>query len=153
MSTDRIEKTILLRASREKVWRALADPADFGRWFGVSIDGPFETGAAVVATMAGTHKKYEGMTFEMWIDRIEPTTLFSFRWHPHAIDQTVDYSAEDTTLVEFHLEDAPEGVLLTLVESGFDKIPLARRAQAFSSNDGGWTQMLGILRDYLAQTE
>jgi uncharacterized protein YndB with AHSA1/START domain len=160
MSTDRIEKKILLRAPRERVWRALADAGDFGHWFGMKFDGPFVPGASLRAVVVGStvneeiakaQKQHEGVPFDVIIDRIEPQRLFSFRWHPHAIERGADYSAEPMTLVEFTLEDAPEGVLLTVVESGFDQIPLARRAQAFSANEGGWGVMLNVLGDYLAQ--
>jgi uncharacterized protein YndB with AHSA1/START domain len=162
LSTDRIEKKILLRAPRERVWYALADATDFGRWFGLKFDGPFVPGASLRALIvtssvnpevAKAQKPHEGVSFDITIDRMEPQRLFSFRWHPHAIEPGADYSSEPTTLVEFTLEDAPKGILLTVVESGFDRIPLARRAQAFSSNEGGWSVMLQALGDYLAQAD
>ncbi len=158
--TDRIEKQILLRAPVQRVWRALADPVEFGRWFGIKFDGPFAPGASVRGVIVGTsanpevaklQKQHEGLPFEITIERMDPERLFSFRWHPHAIEPGVDYSAEPTTLVEFRLEHAAEGVLLMLVESGFDKIPLARRAQAFSANEGGWSIMVKVFEEYLAQ--
>jgi uncharacterized protein YndB with AHSA1/START domain len=160
MSTDRIEKKLLLRVPRERAWRALADSTEFGRWFGVKFDGPFVAGAALHGKIVGSsvnpevakaQKAHEGKPFEITIERIEPETLFSFRWHPHAIDPAVDYSQEPTTLVVFTLEDSADGVLLTIVESGLDQIPLARRAQAFSANDGGWTIMIKVFEEYLAQ--
>jgi uncharacterized protein YndB with AHSA1/START domain len=160
MSTDRIEKSILLAAPRERVWRALADSADFGTWFGMKFDGPFVAGATLRAVVVGStvnqeiaqaQKQHQGVTFEVTVENIEPQRLFSFRWHPHAIERGVDYSAEPTTLVTFMLEDVPEGVLLTVVESGFDNIPLARRAQAFSANEGGWAVMVKVLGEYLAK--
>lgn len=159
MSTDRIEKQILLHAPRERVWRALADATDFGRWFGLTFDGPFVPGASLRAVVVGSivnpeiakaQKQHEGVAFDITIERMEPQRLFSFRWHPHAIEPGADYSGEPTTLVEFTLEDAPAGILLTVVESGFDRIPLARRAQAFSANEGGWSVMIQALGDYLA---
>lgn len=160
MSTDRIEKHILLRAPRARVWRALCDSREFGRWFGVRFDGPFVAGAPVHGVIVGTEvnaevaamqKQHAGLDFNITIERIETEQLFSFRWHPHAIDPKKDYSAEPTTLITFTLEDAEGGVLLRVVESGFDRIPLERRAQAFSANEGGWTIMVQVLEAYVAQ--
>jgi uncharacterized protein YndB with AHSA1/START domain len=144
-STDRIEKTILLRAPRTRVWRALTDHREFGAWFRVALDGPFREGATVRGRI--THPGYEHVTMEMQIVRIDPERLFSYRWHPYAVDLAVDYSAEPTTLVEFRLDEVAGGTQLTVVESGFDRIPSARRAEAFRMNEGGWAaQMLNIER-------
>ena len=158
MNTDRIEKRILLRAPRSRVWRALADSGEFGTWFGMKFDRPFTPGAILSGTIVGTkvdaevakaQKAHEGLPFEITIERVEPERLFSFRWHPFAVERDVDYSAEPTTLVEFALEDAPEGVMLTVTESGFDRIPLARRAKAFEANEGGWSKMVQVLGAYV----
>jgi uncharacterized protein YndB with AHSA1/START domain len=137
-NTDRIEKRILLRAPRSRVWRAITAPVEFGAWFGVKLEGPFVEGAMVRGKI--THPGYEHLTFEMLVERIEPERYFACRWHPYAIDTNVDYSSEPTTLVEFRLDEAEGGTLLTIVESGFDRIPLARRAEAFRMNDQGWTE-------------
>ena len=161
MSTDRIEKKILLRASRGRVWRALADSTEFGRWFGLKFDGRFVPGTTVRAVIVTTtvnaevakaQKQHEGVQFDMMIEKMEPERLFSFRWHPYCVEPGVDYSKEPTTLVTFSLEDVPGGILLTVVESGFERIPLARRAKAFSANEGGWTAMVKVLGEYLGQT-
>jgi uncharacterized protein YndB with AHSA1/START domain len=158
MSTDRIEKKILLRAPRNRVWRALSDSGEFGTWFGVKFDGPFVPGAtvrgvlvttAVDAEVAKAQMPYKGMPFEITIEQIEPERLFSFRWHPNAHNPTIDYSAEPTTLVAFTLEQVAEGVMLTVTESGFDRIPLARRAKAFTSNEGGWAMMVKVIEKYV----
>ena len=159
-AADRIEKKILLRAPRDRVWRALADSQQFGHWFGVKFDAPFAPGAlmrgVLVATavdpeVAKAQQPYKGMPFEITIDRIEPERLFSFRWHPFAIEREVDYSAEPTTLIVFALEDVSDGVMLTVTESGFDRIPLARRAKAFTANEQGWAIMMTVIEKYLAQ--
>ena len=158
MNTDRIEKKILLRAPRNRVWRALADSAEFGTWFGMKFDGPFAAGARMRATIVPTtvdaevakaQKPHEGIPFEIAIERIEPERLFSFRWHPHAIERGVDYSAEPTTLVAFELEEVENGIMLTVTESGFDQIPLARRATAFTANEGGWGIMVNVIEKYV----
>jgi len=159
MSTDRIEKKVLLQSTRERVWNAVSDAAQFGRWFGVAFDGPFVertrvTGRIVPTTVdaevAAQQKAFEGIPFEFWIERIEPMRRISFRWHPFAIEPGVDYSSEPTTLIEFELADAAGGILLTITESGFDAIPLARRARAFAANDGGWTAQTRLIAKYLA---
>jgi uncharacterized protein YndB with AHSA1/START domain len=158
--TDRIQKKILLRAPRTRVWRAISDPKQFGAWFGLETDGPFSAGAKVQAIIRPTkvdaevakeQKAFDGTPFEMTIERVEPERLFSFRWHPYAVEPK-DYSSEPTTLVTFELEDAPGGVLLTVTESGYDQIPLERRAKAFASNEGGWTIQMKLIEKYLGQT-
>jgi uncharacterized protein YndB with AHSA1/START domain len=161
MTTDRIEKKILLRASRARVWRALTDAAEFGSWFGMKLDGPFVAGAMlggiIVPTqadrsVAAQQKAFEGKPVSLQIEQIEPERLFSFRWHPFAVDPGVDYASEPTTLVAFELAEAPGGTLLTVTESGFDRIPLARRAQAFSSNEQGWAIQVTLIEKHLARS-
>jgi uncharacterized protein YndB with AHSA1/START domain len=139
-STDRIEKEILLRAPRSRVWRALTDAEEFSTWFRVKLEGRFAPGQRVKGKL--TYPGFEHVTMEVTVERMDAEELFSFRWHPFAVDPEVDYSAEPTTLVEFRLEDAPSGTRLRVVESGFDRIPLARRAEAWRMNDQGWTSQL-----------
>lgn len=148
MNTDRIEKTIVLRAPRSRVWQAVTTAEEFGAWFGVKLAGSFAPGARVNGRI--TTPGYDHLSFEMVIERVEPERLFSYRWHPYAIDPKVDYSSEPMTLCEFTLDDVPEGTRLTIVESGFDRIPAARRAEAFRMNEGGWGGQLGNIERYLA---
>ncbi len=157
-SGDSIRKNVLLRAPQERVWRAISDAKQFGGWFGVDFEGDFVAGAHMIGRLvptkvdpevAKTQKPYEGMTFEFHIDRIEPMRLFSFRWHPFAVDKDVDYATEPMTLVTFELRRAPDGTMLTIAESGVDGIPLARRADAFSANEEGWTAQAQLLEKYL----
>jgi uncharacterized protein YndB with AHSA1/START domain len=140
MSTDRIEKKIVLRAPMSRVWRALTNAQEFGAWFGVKLQGAFTAGARVQGQI--TIPGYEHVTMDITIVRLDPERYFSWRWHPNAVEPGVDYSAEPTTLVEFQLEEIAGGTRLTVVESGFDGIPLARRAQAFEANEGGWAAQL-----------
>jgi uncharacterized protein YndB with AHSA1/START domain len=158
-STDRIEKQVVLRAPRERVWRAISDAKQFGTWFGVEFDGPFVAGAQMTGRITPTkvdpavgkmQEPYAGKTFDCTIDRIEPMRLFSFRWHPFAIDPEVDYSGEPTTLVVFELEEVADGTRVTITESGFDRIPLERRARAFGANSEGWAKQTELLAKYLA---
>lgn len=148
-NTDRIEKTVKLRATRGRVWRAITTVEEFGAWFGVKLDGAFAEGATVRGKI--THPGYEHLTMEVQVDRIDPERYFSYRWHPYAIDPAVDYPSEPTTLVEFRLEAADGGTVLTIVESGFDRIPLARRAEAFRMNDGGWTAQMKNIERHVSQ--
>ena len=159
-STDRIEKRILLRAPIERVWSAISDAEEFGSWFGVRFNGPFRAGehltgqivpTTVDVDVAESQKPYEGRHFDITVDRVEPTRLFSFRWHPYAVDPEIDYSREPTTLVVFELEETPDGTMLAITESGFDRIPLARRAEAFSMNEQGWEAQLTLVEKYLAR--
>lgn len=146
-TTDRIEKQILLRAPRARVWQAISDAKEFGTWFLVEFEEPFREGATVRGRI--THPGYEHVTMEIIVERIEPERLFSYRWRPYAIDPTVDYSGEPRTLVEFRLEDADGGTLLTIVESGFDGIPIARRAEAYRMNEGGWAAQAENIRAHV----
>lgn len=146
-STDRIEKQIVLRAPRARVWRALTDAREFGTWFRVAFDGPFAVGARVGGQL--TFPGYEHVRMEIAVERIEPEYRFAFRWHPHAIDPAVDYGAEPPTLVEFTLEEIAEGTRLTVVESGFDQVPAARRAEAFRMNERGWSAQLDNVRAHV----
>lgn len=148
-STDRIEKEIFLRAPRSRVWRAIATPEEFGAWFRVKLDGAFAEGATVRGTI--TYPGYEHLTMEMMVERIEPERLFAYRWHPAGTDPKGDYSSEPMTLVEFRLDEANGGTLLKIVESGFDRIPAARRAEAFRMNDGGWTEQTKNIERHVTQ--
>ena len=159
--SDRIEKKIFLRAPRGRVWRALTNAEEFGDWFGVKLEGSFAPGVLVRGAIAPTkfdaevakgQEPYTGMPFEITIDQMEPERLFSFRWHPFAIERGVDYSAEPTTLIVFTLDDVDDGIMLTVTESGFDQIPLARRAQAFTANEQGWGMVVKLIEKYLGQT-
>jgi uncharacterized protein YndB with AHSA1/START domain len=146
---NRIEKKIELKAPVSRVWKAITDYREFGDWFRVRLDGPFIAGQ--VSTGQITHPGYEHLKWTAVVQRIEPERLFSFTWHPYAIDPTVDYSNETPTLVEFRLEKTPGGTLLVVTESGFDKIPSDRRFEAFRMNDNGWAQQVKNIETHVAQ--
>ncbi len=159
MNADRIVKTIVLKAPRERVWQAITDSSRFGVWFGVAIDGPFVVGkeatgritpTEVDAEVAKHQESFRGVPWRAKVERIEPMTLFSFYWHPYAIDPGADYSEEPMTLVTFELQDADGGILLTITESGFERLPAARRAQALESNAIGWGHQTKLIEKYLA---
>jgi uncharacterized protein YndB with AHSA1/START domain len=145
---DRIEKRIELKAPVSRVWRALTDYREFGEWFRVKLEGPFVPGQ--VSRGRITYPGYEHVIWLATVQRMELERLFSFTWHPYAIDPNVDYSHEQPTLVEFKLESTPGGTLLVLTESGFDKIPAGRRAEAFRMNEGGWTMQLVNIERHVA---
>lgn len=161
MSTDQTEKKVFLKATVGRVWRALADSREFGEWFGVAFDsGAFAPGkimtgviapTIVNAKVAAAQQPYAGKKFEFVIGDMEPEKLFSFRWHPFAIEPNVDYSAEPMTLVTFVLKEMAGGVVLTVTESGFEQIPEARRLQAVTANEVGWTMVVTLVDDYLVQ--
>ena len=146
-ATNRIEKRIVLRAPRSRVWRAVSNAQEFGAWFGAKFEGGFNPGARVEGQI--TSPGYEHVTLEFFIERMEPEHLISYRWHPYAIEPNVDFSKEPTTLVEFRLDEVPDGTRLTIAESGFDRIPLARRAEAFRMNDDGWAAQLENIERYV----
>jgi uncharacterized protein YndB with AHSA1/START domain len=148
-STDRIEKNVVLAAPRSRVWRALTRAEEFGTWFRVKLEGEIAEGTTVRGKI--THPGYEHLTMELSVERVEPEQYFSYRWHPYAVDPKVDYSGEPSTLVEFRLADAEGGTALTIVESGFDAIPPARRAEAFRMNDSGWSEQIKNIQVHVAR--
>ncbi len=146
---DRIEKRIELRAPISRVWRALTDYREFGEWFRVELEGPLAPGQVTRGRL--TWPGYEHLQWEVTVREMKPERLFSFTWHPYAVDPNKDYSNEPPTLVEFVLEETAAGTLLKLTESGFDKIPAERRADAFRMDDGGWTAQMKNIESYVAQ--
>jgi uncharacterized protein YndB with AHSA1/START domain len=149
--TDRIEKEIVLRAPRSRVWRAITNSKEFGEWFRVDMKDEFKPGAPAKGRI--THPGYEHLVFEVLVERMDPEKLFSFRWHPYAVDPKQDYSKEPTTLVVFELQDHPEGTRLRITESGFDQIPVARRAEAFRMNSGGWEAQTKNIATYVSEKQ
>ena len=147
--SDRIEKTVEMKAPVSRVWRALTDFREFGTWFRVQLDGPFKPGQVSRGQM--TYPGYEHLKWEAVVQKVEPERLFSFTWHPYAIDPKTDYTGEPQTLVEFTLEKTATGTRLRVVESGFDKIPAKRRAEAFRMNDGGWAQQMQNIAQHVEQ--
>ena len=147
--TDRIEEKVFLSTHRARVWRALSDSGEFGLWFGVAGLGAFRPGATVCGNV--TDKGYEHVKWEATVDRMVPERLFSFRWHPYAVDPGLDYSAEPTTLVVFELADAAGGTMLSVVESGFDGIPATRRAKAYEMHKQGWAAQMKSISEYLVK--
>ena len=148
--TDRIEKSVELKAPLSRVWRALTDYREFGTWFRVQLDTPFAPGKTVRGQI--THPGYEHLKWEMVVQKMEPERLFSFTWHPYAVDPSQDYSSEVPTLVEFTLEKIATGTLLRVVESGFDKLPDKRRLEAFRMNERGWSEQMTNFARHVDQT-
>ncbi|OBH09785.1 MULTISPECIES: SRPBCC family protein [unclassified Mycobacterium] len=156
----RIEKRVLLHAPLERVWRAISDADEFGRWFGVRFDGPFVAGTSVGAVIhpttvddevASRQEPHTGVESTWHIVAVEPQRRFAYRWHPFAVDPDADYGQEPTTLVEFTLSETPDGVLLTITESGFEDIPEARRPSSFEANSEGWAIQTDLVRRYLEE--
>ena len=162
MSTDRIEKEVLLKASLDRVWRAISNSEEFGRWFGVRFDGPFVAGKSVNGVMAPTEvdeevaamqEPYAGEADAWHIVAVEAPHRLAFRWHPYAVEPGSREPEAPTTLVEFTLTESVDGVVLRIVESGFDAIPAARRRSAFEANTEGWAHQAELVRKYLALGE
>jgi uncharacterized protein YndB with AHSA1/START domain len=156
--SDRIEKTIVLRAPIDRVWRAISTAREFGAWFGCAFESEFVAGARVSGTIQPTRadaevaklqEPHKGKPFEFWVERIDAPRAIAFRWHPFAIDPNVDYSNEPTTLIVFELTEIDGGTRLQITESGFDKIPLERRARAFVANETGWEHQTRLVEKYL----
>lgn len=145
--TDRIEKTIDLAAPIDRVWRALTDHEEFGTWFRVKLDGPFELGRPSTGHVA--YLGYEHLKWNATVVAIDPPRLFAFTWHPYAVDPERDYSGEMPTRVEFRLAPAGAGTRLTVIESGFDALPAARREEALRMNEGGWTLQMENVRGHV----
>jgi uncharacterized protein YndB with AHSA1/START domain len=145
--SDRIERSIQLKAPIERVWRALTDYREFGEWFRVALEGPFAVGEHTTGHI--THKGYEHVRWTVRTVAMEQPRRFAFNWHPYAVDSKVDYSAEPPTLIEFLLEPRNGGTHLTIVESGFDRIPADRRDEALRMNAQGWTAQIDNIRSYI----
>jgi uncharacterized protein YndB with AHSA1/START domain len=160
MDHDRIEKQIVLKAPLDRVWLAITDSARFGAWFGAKIEGPFVAGREAVGRIVPTgvdpevarmQAPYAGTPWRIVVERIEPMRLFSFRWHPGAVDPGHDYSGEPMTLVTFELAEVEGGTLLTIVESGFAQLPLPRRDETMRGNAEGWAHQTRLIEKYLAR--
>ena len=148
---NKIEKRVEIKAPVARVWKALTDYKQFGQWFGVKIEGPFVVGQ--IATGHITHPGYEHLKWDVVIKEIQAESLFSFSWHPYAVDPELDYSVEAPTLVEFRLQPIAVGTLLTVVESGFDKVPEHRRNEAFRMNEDGWNQQMSNIDNYVTAAQ
>ncbi len=145
---NRIEKRIELNAPVSRVWRALTDYREFGAWFRVKLEGPFVPGQT--ARGAILHPGFEHVQWHAVVKEMKSEQLFSFTWHPYAVDPKIDYASEEPTLVEFRLEKIAAGTLLVITESGFENIPAHRRLEALRMNDGGWTQQVKNIEQYVA---
>lgn len=155
--TDQIRKEVLLKAPMDRVWRAISDSAEFGRWFGAEISGPFVAGERVEATLCPTEfdpeiakyqERYAGTSFGLWVERVDAPRVLAFRWQPGLEDVEVD-GVLLTTLVQFELREAENGTKLTITESGFDHFPAEKRAKIFTGNEQGWEGQSTLIRKYL----
>jgi uncharacterized protein YndB with AHSA1/START domain len=148
MDTDRIEKSVFLRARRPRVWQALADTAEFGEWFGIEFNGELKPGARLEGKI--THPGYEHLKAEVVIQQVEPGRLLSWQWHPHALDPNRNYSEEPMTSVAFELTDVAGGTRLTVTETGFEQLPQVRRDEAYRGNEEGWTKQMDSINRYMS---
>jgi uncharacterized protein YndB with AHSA1/START domain len=144
---DKIEKQFVVGATIGRTWRALADAREFGLWFQVDFDAPFFPGQRVTGRVRIA--EYKDLRFDMVIERMDAPEYLTLRWHPHAVDPAADYAKERPTLVEFRLTEVPGGTQVEITESGFEQVPLARRAEAYRAHAQGWEQQVLNLRGYL----
>ena len=147
-TTDEIRKHLLIKAPPSRVWRAITDADQFGAWFRVKLETPFVVGQPTSGRI--THAGWEHVRFTLVTEAIEPETRFAYLWHPYAVDINKDYSAEPMTLVEFLLGSQDGDTLVTVVESGFDRLPPERIAEAFRMNERGWAEQLDNIQAYVA---
>ena len=147
--SDCIHKQLLLRSPRSRVWRALTDYREFSAWFGVDLESPFVVGHATSGQI--TNPGYEHIRMEVIVQTLEPERYFSYTWHPYAIEPGIDYAKETPTLVEFTLEDKGGETLLTITESGFEKLPPHRRDEAFRMDDKGWSTQLKDIEEHVTR--
>jgi uncharacterized protein YndB with AHSA1/START domain len=152
LDSNQIERSIVINAPRDRVWRALSNAEAFGSWFGAKLDGQtFAPGQRTRGPITSDDCGHENVWFDVVVERIEPPDLFSYRWHPYAVDPSVDYTKEQPTLVTFTLQDAPgNGTLLTVVESGFDQVPPQRRREAFRMHGQGWEAQIANIARYVS---
>lgn len=158
--SQRIVKTVVLKAPREKVWAAISDSKQFGAWFGAQFDGPFVVGqptygriqpTQVDAEVAKLQEPHAGMPMVFLVETLEAPTKLAFRWHPDPVAPGTDLTGKPTTLVELELSDAAGGTQLRITESGFEAIPLEKRAQVFEGNEGGWEHQSRLIAKYLTR--
>lgn len=144
--SNTIEKSIEIKASRSRVWKALTDSKEFGTWFGIKIEGPFAVGEVSKGMFT-----IDGFTHVPWsstIKAMEEPGYFAYTWHPYAVDPEVDYSGEPETLVEFWLEETSGTTLVKVRETGFDNLPPHRIADALRANTNGWGFQLENIKKY-----
>ena len=162
MNSDRIEKEVLLKAPLDRVWRAISDADEFGRWFGVRFDGPFVAGTSVIGTITPTtvdedvakaQEPHAGKADAWQIVAVEPQRRLAFRWHPFGVEDDIGLFGRADDAGGVHARRHADGVLLRIVESGFDAIPAERRQSAFESNSEGWSAQTELVRKYLALSE
>jgi uncharacterized protein YndB with AHSA1/START domain len=160
MDDERIEKHVLIRAPRERVWKALTDSQEFGRWFGARIEGPFVAGRSVRAVIAPSENATAeeiaghpalGKPLIFQVERIDPPHRFSYRWQPLEVSADPGVVEGPSTLVEFTLDETKEGTRLTVIESGFSLLPEAHRRPVYESHEGGWTIQVQRIRVHIEQ--
>lgn len=149
--TDAIERKVFLRASRKNVWDDITDPKLFAEWFSMDIKGTFEPGNKITGTV--NFKEHEKMIVDAKIDEMVPQKVFSWYWHPFPADPNFDYSKEAMTHISFELKDSPGGTLLTVTESGFDKLSPSRRNETYNANSEGWDMVLKSIEKHFGEGE
>ena len=146
---SRIDRTIELNAPRERVWRALTNADELSAWFQVKIEGAVAPDIDV--WMTSLHPGHAGQRFRVRFTEMTPPERFVWEWHPGEVDPERDYSREPRTTVTFTLEPSARGTRLSVSETGFDEIALARRAKVYKDNSQGWLEVLVWLQTYVEE--
>lgn len=145
--TDRIERSVDIGAPIERVWRAISDPAEFGAWFRVRLDGPFEAGTEQTGQM--TYPGYEHYPWKARIVAVEPPHRLAFDW-PHMDGSQQVREDWPWTRVEFRLAPHGTGTRVTITESGFDALPAEVRDTNYRQNDRGWEEQARNIAAHVA---
>jgi uncharacterized protein YndB with AHSA1/START domain len=146
---SRIDRTSEIQASPERVWKSLTDARELSAWFQVTVEGEIVPGNDL--WMTSVMEGYKGIRFQVHIVEMTPPRRFVWQWHPGAVDPKVDYSREPRTTVTFTLEAAGKGTRLTVTETGFEKVSLARRAKVYDDNSQGWTEVIVWIKNHVEQ--
>lgn len=144
---SRIDRTVDINAPRERVWRALTNDEELAAWFQVRLEGEMRTGGVV--WMTSVHPQHAGQRWPVRIVELSEPIRMVWQWHPGEVDPAVDYSQQPQTTVTFTLEPTAGGTRVSVSETGFDEIALARRAKAYADNSQGWTEVTVWLKTYV----
>lgn len=131
---DTIERQMTFRVPRETVWAAITEPEQIARWFGTGAELDLRPGGEGTLSWENL-----GVTTSITVEAVDPPSRFAYRWQSNR--------AGPKTLVEFRLEEIPNGTRLTLVESGFGQLG----EDSWQGNEYGWDEELGDLRAYLLE--
>lgn len=138
--SDRIERSVLIEASLDRVWDLVTEP---GWWVPSQTTAPIDRTPGAIAV----RESEQFGRFPVQVVRLDPKTYAAFRWA--STSPGSDLTDDNTTLVEFHLASEAEAIRVTVVETGFAALPISveARRKGFDGNTQGWGEQLDSLRD------